>query len=675
MNRSIYLISFLIVPVILLIGSSLAGRAESGGNRVAVKAPELTGGTGWLNTDRPIYIKDLKGKVVLLDFWTYCCINCMHVIPDLKRLEAKYPDELVVIGVHSAKFTNERDSDNIRQAILRYGIEHPVVNDSQFRIWRSYGVRAWPTLVLINPEGYVAGVVSGEGHYEVLDKAISALIAEFSEKGEIDKTPLELAPEKYEQPDTALSFPGKVLASSVHPFASLEGVLFISDSNHNRIVIADLDGNIIDIIGSGESGTSDGAFEEATFNKPQGMALDGGYLYVADTENHLIRRCHLETRTVETIAGTGRQAKAPAYAGGYGKALQTSLSSPWDLVTVDDPRVRGDLYIAMAGTHQIWVMDLKREHIQPYAGSGQEGRIDGSLTESALAQPSGITRATDGKHLFVADSETSSIRSIDLDENGKVETIVGLDLFEFGDRDGKGREVRLQHPLGILFHKGKLYVADTYNHKIKIVDPVKKTSETLLGNGKPGNKDGASPTFFEPSGLGISGNKLYIADTNNHAIRVADLSTKLVHVLALKDLAPPGEEAMRFPAETVVLPGRRIRAGGNGELILNITLPPPYKLTEDAPLDYEIEPCDGDLLEFAELDRKRSAIAPELPIKIPFRSSDKAGNCRMKVRLMFNYCEEDAGACFIKFLTLQIPVQITKSDRNQRIFVEYRANI
>jgi len=624
-------------------------------NGTIVKAPELTGGTGWLNTDKPIYIKDLEGKIVLLDFWTYACINCMHVIPDLKRLEARYPNELVVIGVHSAKHTNEKDSDNIRQAILRYGIEHPVVNDSGFRIWRSYGVRAWPTLVLINPEGYVAGAVSGEGHYELLDKVIAALIQEFSENGKIDRTPLELALEKYKTPDSVLSFPGKVLAD-----AGTDRI-FISDSNNNRILIADPDGNVVEIIGSGETGAADGPFEEASFNKPQGISLDGKYLYVADTENHLIRRCDLEAMKVESIAGTGEQAR------GFdndGKALQTLLSSPWDLTAVD-----GKLYIAMAGPHQIWVMSLKEGNIRPYAGSGREGIADGPLMESEMAQPSGLT--TDGKHLFVADSETSSIRSVDLDEDGEVKTIVGVGLFEFGDKDGEGREVRLQHPLGVLFHEGKLYVADTYNHKIKIIDPEEKTSKTFLGRSEPGNNNGISPKFYEPSGLAILDSKLYIADTNNHAIRVADLSTKTVQTLDLKGLDPYAENEGGFPMETIVFPGRKIRADSEGNLVLNIVLPPSYGFTEGAPLEYEIEPCNG-AIEFAESERKKTLNEPQLPITIPFRASEKNGNCQVKVNLNFNYCKKDEGTCYIKFLKLQIPVQITKNERNQRIFVEYK---
>jgi thiol-disulfide isomerase/thioredoxin len=617
-----------------------------------IRAPELNGGTGWLNTDRPIYIKDLKGKVVLLDFWTYCCINCMHVIPDLKKLEARYPDELVVIGVHSAKFTNEKDSDNIRQAILRYGIQHPVVNDSEFRIWRSYGVRSWPTLVVINPDGYVAGSVSGEGNYEILDKVISTLIEEFSKQDKIDRTPLKLVLEKSKAPETLLSFPGKVIANGER--------LFISDSNNNRIIITNLDGNVTGVIGSKEEGTQDGAFDQASFNKPQGMTLDGDILYIADTENHLIRFADLKNKIVKTIAGTSQQARG--FGDNGGKALETPLSSPWDLVLVGDK-----FYIAMAGHHQIWVMDLKNNYVQPYAGSGREGRIDGKLMESALAQPSGIT--TDGKSLYVADSEVSSIRSIDLDEKN-VETVVGLDLFEFGDVDGKGREVRLQHPLGVLYHDGKIYVADTYNHKIKIVDPKAKTSQTFWGTGKPGHTDGSSPSFYEPSGLAISGNKLYVADTNNHAIRVANLSTKVVSTLVIKGLNAytPGESSL--PAKIIVLPSRKVRAGANGNLVLNLKFPPSYGLTEGAPLDYEIKPCEK--INFAKADQKKTIKNPEMPLNIPFSVMDNSGDCQLKLDLTFNYCNKAKGTCSIESIRWQIPVQITKDEGDSRILIEYK---
>jgi thiol-disulfide isomerase/thioredoxin len=662
---AIYLIITLIMIAGVMLSSRIIQNSKAEGddlnmntteNKKPVRAPELNGGTGWLNTDKPIYISNLKGKVVLLDFWTYCCINCMHVIPDLKKLEAKYPNELVVIGVHSAKFTNEKDSDNIRQAILRYGIKHTVVNDSEFRIWRSYGVRSWPTLVVINPDGYVSGAVSGEGNYELLDKVISTIIEEYDKDGKIDRTPIRLALEKNKVAESLLSFPGKVITNGL---TGKNGRLFISDSNNNRIVVTDLDGNVTEVIGSGDEGNQDDLFDKASFNKPQGMSLVGDQLYIADTENHLIRLADLKDKTVKTIAGTSQQAMG--FDNG-GKALETPLSSPWDLVAIGNK-----IYIAMAGPHQIWVMDLKNSYVKPYAGSGREGRLDGKLMESWLAQPSGIT--TDGKRLYVADSEISSIRAVDLDDNGEVDTIVGLDLFEYGDVDGKGKEVRLQHPLGVLYQDGKLYVADTYNHKIKIIDPEEKTSKTFLGTGNSGNTDGSSPSFYEPSGLAIAGDKLYIADTNNNVIRIADLSTKIVTTLVIKGLDKSPSGMMGLPAKIVVLPSRKVPAGVNGNLVININFPPNYGFTEGAPLDYYIEPCKG--IKIEEKYQKATMEKPKSPLMIPISTSD-SGECQIKLNLTFNYCDKVKGTCTIEFIRWQIPVEIVKNEGDSRIVIEHK---
>src|SRR5713101_6139608 len=270
--------------------------------RARVRAPELVGGRGWLNTEKPLSLAALKGKVVLLDFWTYCCINCMHIIPDLKKLERKYPNELVVIGVHSAKFTAEKGTDNIRQAILRYEIEHSVVNDHEMQIWQEYTVRSWPTLFLIDPAGKVVAYMSGEGVYTQFDRYIAKVIETFDAKKMIDRRPLNLKLERQRAPASVLAFPGKVLADEKSK------QLYIADSNHNRIVVVSLDdSSVTEVIGSGEIGLSDGSFETAAFNHPQGMALDGSILYVADTENHALRAIDLGKRTVTTIPGTGEQ--------------------------------------------------------------------------------------------------------------------------------------------------------------------------------------------------------------------------------------------------------------------------------------------------------------------------------------------------------------------------------
>ncbi len=385
-----------------------------------VAAPELAGGAGWFNVDRPLSLKDLRGKVVLLDFWTYGCINCLHVIPDLKRLEAKYGPALVVIGVHSAKFKNEGESERIRQAILRYEREEPVVNDRDFRIWRAYGVRAWPTLVVIDADGDLIGGVEGEGHYEDLDRVIGILIADAQARGALDEKPIPLALEKHRLGPTLLAFPGKILAD---PGGDR---LFIADTNHNRIVVARRDGQVLDTVGGLDAGLRDGSFAEARFDHPQGMALDGSALYVADRENHLIRKVDLAARRVTTAAGTGRQSHSRTV---RGPARSTGLNSPWDLLIV-----KSTLYIAMAGPHQIWALDLASGEIRPHAGRGSEDLTDGPLAEAELAQPSGL--ATDGARLYFADSEASAIRSADFDPTGEVRTIVGTGLFDFGDVDG-----------------------------------------------------------------------------------------------------------------------------------------------------------------------------------------------------------------------------------------------
>src|SRR5262245_38243884 len=302
--------------------------APQEGAMARVRAPELVGGRGWLNTDKPLSIAALKGKIILLDFWTYGCINCMHIIPDLKKLEAKYGNELVVIGVHSAKFENEKDTENIRRIILRYEIEHPVYNDADFKVWRNYAVNAWPTQVLIDPAGYIVGFAAGEGNYAVLDQAIAKTAAEFKKRGELNEEPLKLVLERAKVGDLPLAFPGKVLADAA------SDRLFIADSNHNRIVITKLDGTLVDTVGSSDAGAADGPFDKATFYRPQGLALAGDSLYVADTENHLIRRVDLKTRAVETIAGTGRQSRTWPDSPELGPARKAALSSPWDLQLV-----------------------------------------------------------------------------------------------------------------------------------------------------------------------------------------------------------------------------------------------------------------------------------------------------------------------------------------------------
>lgn len=631
------------------------GSKPASSQKPRIPAPELEGGIEWLNTAGPIRLRDLRGKIVLLDFWTYCCINCMHVLPDLARLEKKYANQLVVIGVHSAKFDTEKDSKNIREAILRYGIEHPVVNDAHRRIWNAYRVVAWPTFFLIDPEGYIVGRASGEGLGEVLDVAIAQLIEEHRARKTLNEQPIRFDLEKFRQRErTPLYFPGKVLADVV------SRRLFIADSSHHRIVVADWDGKVLAVAGTGEAGWQDGPFAKAQFNDPQGLALDGDKLYVADRKNHLIRVLDLRAQQVQTLAGTGRQSQDRRAAG---KPREVGLNSPWDLLLVGR-----SLFIAMAGHHQIWKLDLQQEHLAAYAGSGLEEILDGTLSLSAFAQPSGL--ATDGHWLYVADSETSSIRAVSLDPNrGEVRTLVGMGLFEFGDRDGQGRVVRLQHPLGVAYSQGQLYIADTYNNKIKVLDLRKRTCITFLGDRQPGNSDDP-PRFDEPGGLSIAGDFLFVADTNNHAIRVVDLKTKRVRTLALDGLAPPAAppppKRPYFPEPTLVRAARQELAN-TGEITVHGTLAVTsgQKLSTDSPMPCLIEAMQGNRVIWEDVIRLASEMdKTSFRFTIPADKIATADALRITVGY-FTCPEKSTGVCLMQAVRWDVPIQ-PKPDSPQR---------
>ncbi|HUG91918.1 MAG TPA: thioredoxin-like domain-containing protein [Planctomycetaceae bacterium] len=619
-------------------------------------APGLEGGTGWLNTSGEITLRDLRGKVVLLDFWTYCCINCIHVLPDLEFLERKYPRELVVIGVHSAKFDNEKDSENIRRAIQRYEIAHPVINDSEMTLWRKFGARAWPTLVVIDAEGQYCGYVSGEGKRELLDEVVSRLVAYHRARGTLDTTPVRFDLELDKLESTPLRFPAKVLADEAG------GRLFISDSNHNRIVIATLDGRLLDVVGSGAIGAGDGGYAEATFDHPHGMTLAGDVLYVADTENHLIRQVDLSNRSVRTLAGTGTQ--SPHRRSG-GKLLETPLNSPWALAHVD-----GVLFIAMAGPHQIWRHTLGSDAIEVHAGTGREDILNGPLLEAALAQPSGMV--SDGEFLYVCDSEGSAVRKISVDPAGSVETVVGPSdlalgraLFEFGDTDGIGARVRLQHPLGIALHRGTLYVADSYNHKIKRIDLKTARARTWLGNGKRGDRLDP-PQFSEPAGLAIANGKLYIADTNNHRVSTADLETGRVEVLSIAGLEPPAppaaDESRPAAAKPIELPKQVLAAGTELRFEIAPKLPRGYKLNKLFPHTYRLSVHGEQALVPADrLDSRQEAPVQGERLVIAVPLARASGGATYELAVTYGYCRGGTGGlCKIQTVRWRVPIEFAE---------------
>ena len=441
----------------------------------------------------------------------------MHVLPQLRKLERRYPVTVQVISVHSPKFPTERENANLRQAVLRHRIEHPVVNDRDFGVWQQFGARAWPTIFFIDPTGAVIGRHEGEILSEMLEPVIDGWLEEYEAKGLLTQQPLGLTREQ--DGVSALSFPGKV------EFDEGSGRLFVADTNNDRIIIANLDGVVERVVGSGDIGRSDGPRDAARFNQPQGLAVAGGGLYVADLENHLIRLIDLGSWETETVAGVGEQArKMPSRQ----PALSAALNSPWDVAHHD-----GRIYIAMAGCHQIWALDPDAGVIEPWAGSMAEGIVDGPRASAELAQPSGLS-VGDGGIVF-ADSESSAVRELSFGDYGAVRTILGTGLFDFGDRDGVGGEAKLQHLLDVAWAGDDLYIADSFNHKIKRVYPKMQSVTTLCGG--QGYRDGAlaEALFNEPGGLCAGpGRSLIVADTNNHQIRLIDLNAETVRTIALK---------------------------------------------------------------------------------------------------------------------------------------------
>ena len=494
---------------------------------MAVRAPDFRAELEWINTGgRQLTLADFRGRILLLDFWTYGCINCQHMIPELAELERRFSDILAIAGVHSGKFINERDSTNIARACDRLGVHHPVLNDRQFRTWREYAVNAWPTLAVVSPDGYVLGMQAGEVTAEQLTPVIQRFADALRAAGKLAGPPAVpfVPPEIAPAPGT-LRFPAKVHAAD-------DGRLFVADTGHHRVLEVALDGGgaagrVVRVFGSGRAGWMDGEAHAAAFRAPHGLALGDGVLYVADTLNHLVRAVDLASGRVGTVAGVGDQARR-RYAGGL--ALETPLNSPWDLLWKD-----GRLYVAMAGPHQLWRIDPGQGDAQVFAGSGAEEVYDADLAMAALAQPSAL--ATDGARIYFADAESSAIRYAV--PGADVRTIVGSGLFDFGDRDGAGEDARLQHAQGIAWWPAEkqVLVADTYNHRLKTVDPYTREAKAFAGSGEAGLVDGdaAEARFWEPGGVALTpdGTRAYVADTNNHALRVVELATRSVRTVEL----------------------------------------------------------------------------------------------------------------------------------------------
>lgn len=459
-----------------------------------VTAPELVGDT-WLGSNGArLSLSVLAGRIVLLDFWTLCCVNCHHVLAELRPIEEEFADVLTVVGVHSPKFDHEKNPDAVASAMMRHGITHPVLNDPAMSTWQAYAVRAWPTLVLIDPQGQIAATYSGEGHGHAIRMKIKELIAQGEATNTLTRGPgvfhsLEPRPE-----DSPFLQPGKFLILDSQS-------ALVSDSGHHSLAIVDLDDPVTvrTRIGTGQRGTRDGQAESASFNEPYGatrippdIASRVGYdIVIADTANHLLRGLNLTDLTVTTIAGTGEQWMQTDAT--EGPAREVRLSTPWDVTWHLD-----SIMIAMAGDHRIWQFDPLNATLAVWAGTTHEGLRDADLSHAWFAQPSALV--SDSDDLYVIDSETSAVRILTKNE---VKTLVGTGLFDFGHVDGRLEKARLQHPLGAcLLPGGSIAIADTYNGAIREINTERGTVTTLArGLAEPSDlqlsPDGASLLVLE----------------------------------------------------------------------------------------------------------------------------------------------------------------------------------
>ncbi|HKA67823.1 MAG TPA: NHL domain-containing thioredoxin family protein [Actinomycetes bacterium] len=474
-------------------------------SRPRVHAPELIGTGGWLNTGgRPLSLAELRGKILILDFWTFCCINCLHVLDELRELEEKYADVLVVIGVHSPKFAHEAEHAAVVAAVERYDVRHPVLDDPELATWSRYTIRAWPTLVVVDPEGYIVAQLSGEGHGHGLDSLLAELVAAHQAKGTLRRGDNPFVPPSV--PDSELRFPGKIIRWPLGDRGDDQrGRYLVSDSKHHSLVVLDAAGDVLTRIGTGQRGRADGPASAAQFSEPQGMcrlpaevAAAAGYdVVIADTVNHLLRGLDSASGEVRTVAGTGIQWRPGSPT--RGPALDVALSSPWDLAWFGDR-----LVIAMAGIHQLWSFDPRTNRVDVLAGTGHEGLRDGPAALAWLAQPSGLAVSADHRTLWIADSEVSALRRL---EHGELLTAVGAGLFEFGHRDGSAGQALLQHPLGVcVLPDGSIAILDTYNGAVRRFDPASGEVSTLATG------------LAEPSDAIVDGDHLIVVESAAHRL-------------------------------------------------------------------------------------------------------------------------------------------------------------
>jgi len=523
-----------------------------------VRAPEFPDGS-WFNVAAPLSLRELRGKIVLLDFWTFCCVNCLHVISELRTLEHDFGDELVIIGVHSPKFEHEKSDRAVAAAAERYGVAHPVFNDPELHLWQQYAVRAWPTLVLIDPDGYVVAQAAGEGQASGLARMISELIARHEANGSLRRGD---NPYRAPEPEPGeLSFPAKAIR--------LEDGLLIADSGHHQLVETELDGvTVRRRVGSGERGADGQRLAEPNglTRLPDELAAELGFdVVVADTANHQLRGVRsADGRIVHTVDLVAGLAGTSTVTGPVPPVL-----SPWDVAWWP---ALDQVVVAAAGVHLLLGWQPRTGAVGILAGTTVEGLKDGPAADGWLAQPSGL--AVQGGRVWFADSENSALRY--LDAAGQLHTAIGEGLFDFGHRDGPAGQARLQHPLGLaVLDDGSIAIADTYNGAIRRYDPATGEVGTLAGE------------LAEPSGLLVVDGELLVVESAAHRIVRPVTAGRLQQVLgtALQTRRPVTELAagkVELTVPFVPPPGRKLDERYGPSTQLTVSSSPPQLLADGA---------------------------------------------------------------------------------------------
>ncbi|MDQ2971663.1 MAG: redoxin family protein [Pseudomonadota bacterium] len=448
-----------------------------------------------VNARTELNLPALRGRAVLVYFWTSDCVHCINLLAELRQLENKYHDGLVILGVHTPKYPVQQADDAVLKAVNRHYVRHPVANDAHWRAWQQYGVDAWPTVLLIDCEGNIAARFVGEGWLRKIDDTIAALLEDAATR---DLRVYEAAGAAFRtEPRMALRFPAHALATAEH--------LYVSDTGHNRVLECAHDGHVLRQFGSGNPGYWDGRLADAGFNAPQGLAISGDALYVADTGNHGVRRIRLIGGEVDTLLGTGLPGRQRPDDGVAGQRI--AVNAPVAVALSGDR-----IYVALAGQNQIWRIDLHTRGVDVLAGSGRCGVRDGAGTDAQLAQPSALTMQPG--QLLIADAAGNAIRSLRLSDFA-LTTLAGGAPYAYGDADGSGAQARFTYPCGLTADGVTAYVADTLNNRLRAINTRNGEVTTLNVEWR----------FHEPHGISFAAGALWVADRNAHEILRVDVES------------------------------------------------------------------------------------------------------------------------------------------------------